>query len=469
MFLQRSRGLFAVHILCQLLLAGFAFWLFLLVFAACYPKPPLEFIERYPIYCGLVLAAILVEALSADTSRKSTVHKTFAQSHGISLRQILFVAIGLMVFLVATKDKAISRAFLFTFMFFLYLVLLASNRLLLPLLAHVFFSGTRSDRTLLAGPARKVGRLKAWLARRSHLGVNTIGLVCYDAPAGSTVEGYTVLGRIDQMASIAEREKVTQLVLVEFPMAPDFLRNLVNFCEKQGIRLLVVSDLEDKFGHSVTYILDDNIRFIGLRDEPLENPLNRALKRFLDWVVSVPLVLLVLPPMALLVWVIHRLQSRGPLLVRQPRAGIQGQVFNIVKFRTMHVNNDEPARQASADDPRVFPAGRWLRRLSLDELPQFLNVLRGDMSVVGPRPHLLEHNERFARVMRNYNVRRFAKPGITGLAQVRGFRGEIRSDEDLALRVACDIDYIENWSLAMDLMILLRTMWTILRPPQTAY
>jgi lipopolysaccharide/colanic/teichoic acid biosynthesis glycosyltransferase len=135
----------------------------------------------------------------------------------------------------------------------------------------------------------------------------------------------------------------------------------------------------------------------------------------------------------------------------------------------MHVNNPDVAKQATSNDDRIYPAGRWFRKLSLDEFPQFINVLKGDMSVVGPRPHLPEHNEQFARLMENYYVRKFVKPGITGLAQVNGFRGETRDPGALFHRIEYDIEYLENWSLGADLDIIAQTTVQVLRPPRTAY
>jgi lipopolysaccharide/colanic/teichoic acid biosynthesis glycosyltransferase len=134
----------------------------------------------------------------------------------------------------------------------------------------------------------------------------------------------------------------------------------------------------------------------------------------------------------------------------------------------MYVRPFDEARQAVPDDDRVFPAGRWLRKFSIDELPQFFNVLRGEMSVVGPRPHLLKHNELFSRAIGNYHVRAVVKPGITGLAQVSGFRGAISQPAEIAARVKADIHYLENWSLASDCWIIVRTARQVIAPPATA-
>jgi putative colanic acid biosynthesis UDP-glucose lipid carrier transferase len=239
--------------------------------------------------------------------------------------------------------------------------------------------------------------------------------------------------------------------------------------EKLGVRLSILNNLEEMLAHPVVHTEDDGLRFITLREEPLENPLNRILKRILDLVVAAPMVVLLLPPVSVLVWLGHRFQSPGPLFYRQTRAGIQNRKFEIIKFRTMFENQGDATRQASVHDARIFRMGRWLRRFSVDELPQFINVLRGDMSVTGPRPHLVEHNKQFALHLSNYHIRAFVKPGITGLAQVRGFRGEARTEADIAHRVASDISYLENWELALDLSIMARTLWQVIHPPRSAY
>jgi len=232
---------------------------------------------------------------------------------------------------------------------------------------------------------------------------------------------------------------------------------------------MVVHDLDDKLRHPIYLIEDDGLYFIGLHREPLESPVNRLLKRTLDLAISIPVVILILPPVTLFVWLVQRLQSPGSIFCYQQRSGIQNKVFRLFKFRTMHMNHGTDARQACHGDPRVYSAGRWLRRASMDELPQFINVLRGEMSVVGPRPHMIEHNERFAQIKKHYQVRTFIKPGLTGLAQVRGYRGEIRTDDDLVARVEADIHYIENWSIGLDWKIVFQTAWQMVSPPHSAY
>jgi lipopolysaccharide/colanic/teichoic acid biosynthesis glycosyltransferase len=205
------------------------------------------------------------------------------------------------------------------------------------------------------------------------------------------------------------------------------------------------------------YIEDDGFSFVTTHQEPLENPLSQLMKRILDVSVALPTVIFLLPPVALLVWLIHRWQSPGPLFFKQCRAGFRNQQFDILKFRTMHVDNPDQTRQATQNDARIFRAGNWLRRFGIDEIPQFLNVLKGDMSVVGPRPHLLAHNLQFAHQIKKYHIRALVKPGITGLAQLRGFHGEIRSMDDIRARLESDISYLEDWRLSLDILIIFQT------------
>ncbi|MEJ1973794.1 MAG: sugar transferase [Lacunisphaera sp.] len=183
-------------------------------------------------------------------------------------------------------------------------------------------------------------------------------------------------------------------------------------------------------------------------------------------------MLLILPPLTLVTWIIQRLQAPGPVFFTQERTGYGHQVFRMFKFRSMYaVQQDEKAeaQQARKGDNRIYPFGRFLRKSSLDELPQFWNVLIGNMSAIGPRPHLIAHDRLFATQMSAYRTRFFAKPGITGLAQCNGFRGEITEPSLLQKRIELDLQYIATWSIWMDFHITFKTAWQILFPPKSAY
>ena len=205
----------------------------------------------------------------------------------------------------------------------------------------------------------------------------------------------------------------------------------------------------------------------ALRRAPLSHA-ERAAKRFFDLSLATA-GLLTLLPLMLVTALLIKLDSRGPVFFLQKRNGFNGQTFNIFKFRTMHVLEDGPViSQATRNDPRVTRLGRWLRRSSIDELPQLFNVIRGDMSLVGPRPHATSHNSEYEKLIANYAYRHHVKPGLTGWAQVNGYRGETRQIEQMERRVEHDLWYINNWSPLLDLRIVLQTIVVTLRQT-TAY
>lgn len=248
---------------------------------------------------------------------------------------------------------------------------------------------------------------------------------------------------------------------------PELIRKLQRLCDSLGMRLIWVDDNKRRFsGNLDTHQAGSEILLTNWR-EPMEDPINRSIKRAMDLVISGFVSLTILPVLCVFVWILHRLFSPGPLFYKQPRTGRDNEVFEVYKFRTMHVN-DTPGVQAKSGDSRIFPGGNFLRKASLDEFPQFLNVLKGEMSVVGPRPHFVDHDEQFAGVVETYKIRHFAKPGVTGLAQVRGYRGETDTDQKVRHRVTMDQFYLRNWSILLDIYIILCTGVQVFFPPKSA-
>jgi putative colanic acid biosynthesis UDP-glucose lipid carrier transferase len=466
MVTQRTQGLYRVFLLCQILIVAALFWFGVWVMVTFYSKGAQLTWNRYSIYCMTLVIGLLGESLSREGSKRYFLQSEFLRQHRLALRQT-FGSVGALVFyLIATKDSFISRFFFFNFLPWLYIALLFSHHFLPEFLARHILQ--REEKTLLLGSTGKAHVLRFWLRRKAETGLRTVGIIC-EEPLDCTEDKIPVLGGFDRFRSAIQEHGVTQVVMLEFPQFNEQNRKLIATCDQLGVRLLIVSDLEEKLGHPVTHFDDDGFRFIGLREEPLENPFNRGIKRTIDYIFAVPIMLILFPPLAVIVWLAQRLQSPGPLFHKQTRAGIQNRRFDIWKFRTMHMRNTDLARQATTEDERVYPLGRWFRKLSIDEVPQFWNVLRGEMSVVGPRPHLIEHNEQFSQLMANYQVRTFVKPGITGLAQVRGYRGEAQTSKDIQNRVACDIEYLENWNLTLECGIILRTFAQLIVPPPTAH
>ncbi len=467
MVTQRTEGLYRLFLLCQIVMVALLFWLGVWVMVTFYSPGAVLTWRKYAIYCGLLVLGMTLESLSRDGSKNYFLQNELLRQHRLALRQTLASVGALVFYLIAMKDSFISRVFFFNFVPWLYVALLFSHHYLPSFLARGMFTGVHKQKTLLVGTTEKAAALRSWLRRKSEMGLHTTGLIC-DEPIQQTEDGIPVLGTPEDVEKVIRERGITQIILLEFPLFNERNRHVISVCDRLGVRLLILSDLEERLRHPVTHFEDDGFRFIGLREEPLENPFNRCCKRVIDLVLALPVMLVVFPVLTVIVWIAQRFQSRGPLFHIQTRAGMQNRQFKIYKFRTMHVNG-ELTRQAREGDDRVYPLGKWFRKLSIDEVPQFWNVLLGDMSIVGPRPHLIEHNQQFSAVMENYHVRAFVKPGITGLAQVRGFRGEARSQSDIAHRVECDIEYLENWNLSLECGIIIRTFFHLLMPPRTAY
>lgn len=212
-----------------------------------------------------------------------------------------------------------------------------------------------------------------------------------------------------------------------------------------------------------------NVPILYIREEPLRQVSNRFVKRAFDVAVSGAFLCTLFPVVYLFVALGIKLTSKGPVFFIQERSGENGRTFGCIKFRSMRVNDEADRVQATKNDPRKTRFGSFLRKSSIDELPQFINVLKGDMSIVGPRPHMLQHTELYSKLVNKYMVRHLIKPGITGWAQVTGYRGETHELSQMEGRVRRDIWYLENWSLLLDIRIMLLTVWNALKRDENAY
>jgi Undecaprenyl-phosphate glucose phosphotransferase len=249
------------------------------------------------------------------------------------------------------------------------------------------------------------------------------------------------------------------------------ITDLMEFCERNTIRFRVIPSAES----FIPVVKTSQLEFHGavpvskIRREPLDSAIGRAVKRAFDIVFSLGVVLFIFtwlfPILALLV----KLSSRGPVFFKQMRLGKDNEEFVCWKFRSMRMNMEADVKQATKNDPRVTAVGRFLRKSNLDEMPQFINVLFGQMSIVGPRPHPLRLNDQYRDIIDKYMVRHFVRPGITGWAQVNGFRGETRTPELMERRVELDVWYLENWSFWLDLRIVVKTVTNMFGKDPNAY
>ncbi len=387
---------------------------------------------------------------------------------------ILILALVLFGIVFATKDKAISRMFLGIYIASSWVLLLMLHRYLPVFFSRVFFRGKNTINTILAGNPGKAEKLQDWILNHPTLGMNVLGLVSY----GDVEDGrlaIPILGHISEFERLLTQHKVHQVILLESRNSKAWVHYIMDTCYREGCRILILNQWEEYFDQKLTAVEEGPHTFFTLQEEPLENPVNRLLKRFLDLLVAIPIVIFLLPILMLLVKFFQIKESRGPLFYRQKRSGFKGRTFSIIKFRSMYHHRPvsgqkgADAVQASEEDERVFSFGKFMRRTSLDEFPQFINVLGGKMSVVGPRPHMTEHDEKFKRLVDIYRTRHFVKPGLTGLAQTSGYRGEITSVELIEERIRLDLQYINNWSIWLDIGLILKTIVQLISPPRSAY
>ena len=244
---------------------------------------------------------------------------------------------------------------------------------------------------------------------------------------------------------------------------------IMDLCENNFIRFFYVPNLRNYMKRAMNLELLGNVPILYIREEPLRQASNRFIKRAFDIVVSSVFLCTAFPFVYIFVAIGTKLTSKGPVFFIQERSGENGQTFGCIKFRSMRVNDDADRLQATKDDPRKTKFGDFLRRSSIDELPQFINVLKGDMSLVGPRPHMLQLTEQYSKLINKYMVRHLIKPGITGWAQVTGYRGETHELSQMEGRVRRDIWYLENWSLLLDIRIIFKTMLNALKQDENAY
>jgi exopolysaccharide biosynthesis polyprenyl glycosylphosphotransferase len=464
---QRVRGISHLVTACQSLLTLIIFSVWVALYGNLILGEGSINLAAYEGYGLIIVAGLVLNDLYRDRSNgpfPGQNPSVIGQIPG-ALRQTAVSIALLLLVLVLSKDRYLSRVFLISFIPIYYLTLLLSGHFLPAALARRLFTGNRQERMLLIGSPKRAAKIRPWLVAKQELGFMTVGILTEDRIDADPWP--KVLGAPNELEKILTEHQISQVVLLQLPEVTSGFNEVLHEIENHGARLIILSNLDEQLRHQVYPFDDDGLNFFSLRHEPLESPFNRVVKRIVDIGVAVPAAVIILPLAAILVKISQSLQSPGPLFYWQRRAGIQNEEFNILKFRTMHVNGT-PESQAREGDPRIFPAAKWFRRFSIDELPQFLNVIAGEMSVVGPRPHLVEHNQQFARVISEYHIRSLVKPGITGLAQVRGFRGETQQTEQIAARLQSDLVYLENWSLILDISIMMRTGWQLLFPPKTA-
>lgn len=347
----------------------------------------------------------------------------------------------------------LSEAFYLTF-YGMLLVVFA----LWSIIGHVLIKSVRRRgynyiRVAIVGTNDTARRLYEEMLSDTGFGYRVLGFFDEACPA-SFAGNYC--GDIDGLNDFVRANRIDQIYFT-VPGHDDMLRRVVKVADDNVAEFFYVPQISHYISRGFELHDIGSVPVLTIRRNPLKGAVNSVVKRSFDIVVS-SLFLCVYPLIYIPIAIAIKLTSPGPVYFKQLRTGYKGQPFTCLKFRTMHVNSDADRAQATANDPRKTRLGDFLRRSSLDELPQFINVWKGDMSIVGPRPHMLKHTEDYSRLIDQYMVRHLIRPGITGWAQVNGYRGQTDELWKMEKRVQYDVWYIENWTLALDLKIMVRTL-----------
>jgi len=369
-------------------------------------------------------------------------------------------AVGMVIIygvLYLAKMYIYSRVVLFTFGILGGILVLLERYAMRRFLRYMRKIGYNQKYLLIIGAGRLGEQFAERVMSHKELGYNISGFLD-DNPAkhGTEIAGRPVLGGCRALPDLLAANAVDE-VIVALPLsAYDIYHDIIDTCEKAGIRVRIIPDYFDYLPGKPKVEEFDEFPLLNVRHVPLDDPFNRFIKRVLDIAVSLTAVIIT-GPLMILIAIGIKLTSPGPVFFKQERVGMNNRTFNMLKFRSMRVAADDSADTVwtTADDPRKTGFGSFIRKTSLDELPQFLNVLAGQMSVVGPRPERPYFVEQFKEKIPKYMVKHQVKPGITGWAQVNGWRG----DTSIEKRIECDIYYIEHWDVLFDIKIIFMTIY----------
>ena len=363
--------------------------------------------------------------------------------------------LGFMVILFMLKQKDYSRSMIAIFFVLNIFLTTLAHGLLRRFLRFIRKKGYNIKHILLVGYSRAAEAYISRILENPQWGYEVAGVLDDYVPLDTSYHGIKVVGKIDQLADYLSNQNYDEITITLPLDYYDRLEELVAQCEKSGVHTKFIPDYTSLFP-SNPYTEDvQGLPVINIRYVPLTNSFNRLAKRVVDIVGSL-LAIILFSPIMLIAAIAVKTTSKGPLIYKQERIGLNGAPFMMYKFRTMLVQTEEEEKKGwtTKNDPRVTKVGSVLRKLSIDEMPQFFNVLFGKMSLVGPRPERPQFVEKFKEQIPRYMVKHQVRPGITGWAQINGYRG----DTSIRKRIDYDIYYIENWSMFFDFKILLGTI-----------
>ena len=357
--------------------------------------------------------------------------------------------------------------FLITFYIVLLLIFTLWRMFLRLTLKWYRRKGYYFKRVIIVGAGKNGMELYRVMKNEQAYGFNVLDFFDDNIALKRSLPNY--LGMTHQVEDFVLANQIDEIYCTLPGTRDEQMLRLMNFSEKNMIRFYIVPEFFRKVKKSLVMQTLESVPLLTIRREPLQSAYNRSMKRVFDIIFSSLVLLLIFFWFYVIIGFLIKITSKGPIFFKQKRTGLYGREFNCYKFRTMRLNKDADILQACKRDPRITKIGEFLRHTSLDEIPQFINVFKGEMSVVGPRPHMLRHTEQYSHLIDKYMIRHLVKPGLTGWAQVTGYRGETRSLEQMEGRVKRDVWYIENWSFMLDLKIIIVTVFNMFKGDKVAF
>ena len=409
--------------------------------------------------------------LLCNYSKGVVLHRRIVRADHIVMRAVRNTFCHAVVFIsliTLVHFGSLSTRFLIIF-YTTFLVLLVLYRLIFRHFVKIYRRKGGNRRTVaLVGDGSNMVELYEEMTADPTSGFKVVGYFA-EHPSDNYPKECCYLGTPQEVIPYLKKSKAEQLYCGLTSSHSKEILPIISYCENNLIHFYSVPNVRNYLKRRMHLELIGNVPVLDIRQEPLAQPENRLAKRLFDIVFSLLFLCTIFPIIFIIIGLAIKITSPGPIFFKQKRSGEEGKEFWCYKFRSMRVNKDSDKVQATQNDPRKTRLGNFMRKTSIDELPQFVNVLLGDMSVVGPRPHMLKHTEEYSKLIDKYMVRHLVKPGITGWAQINGFRGETKELWQMEGRVERDIWYLEHWTFMLDLYIIYKTVRNAIRGEKEAY
>jgi len=457
-----KRSIYILRLLSDLFLLNIAFLL-----AAVLSQSIEVLIPRYYMFFLLVGLNILWILLSNASGFYDDFHsRNFPFQFVNILKETLAQVIVSILFIFIAKEELFTRNFIIIYTVLLILFISLRTIVFRKVLKSLRRKGKNIRNLLIIGTGEVAYNFKDMINSNADFGYHFAGFVTTenDDPVNDAV------GSTDQLEKLISELSIDEVVIALKDKTDEFLDEVIIICNRNAVKTHIIPDYFKFVSNRFQVSMFGNFPIITARTEPLEEAQWRFFKRAFDLVFSLSVVVFIFSWLYPIIFILTKFSSPGPVFFIQDRVGSRNEKFKCYKFRTMKVSPKELSynfQPVVENDPRVTKVGRFLRKSNLDELPQFINVLKGEMSVVGPRPHAVLYDQKYGKIVDAIRLRHNVKPGITGWAQVHGFRGDVPDEEEnirrTRKRIEHDIWYIENWSITLDFQIILITIWQMLR------